>query len=101
MSVDPAQISLSSTQRARLASLSESSGKDWTKIVDELLDAAHATQHNRSTDAPIGNGAQDKSLFDVLSERGILGCFDGPTDLSSNAKHMEGFGEPRYPTSSR
>jgi hypothetical protein len=33
----------------------------------------------------------DKSLYDVLSERGMLGCFDGPTDLATNPRHMEGF----------
>ena len=38
---------------------------------------------------------RERTLFDVLTERGILGCYDGPTDLSTNPKHMEGFGEPR------
>jgi hypothetical protein len=41
------------------------------------------------------NGQRERTLFDVLNERGILGCFDGPTDLSTNPKHMEGFGESR------
>jgi hypothetical protein len=40
------------------------------------------------------NGFRERTLFDVLTERGILGCYDGPTDLSTNLKHMEGFGEP-------
>jgi hypothetical protein len=41
------------------------------------------------------NSLRERTLFDVLTERGILGCFDGATDLSTNPKHMEGFGEPR------
>ena len=37
--------------------------------------------------------------------RGLLSCnslgtFDGPGDLSTNPKHMEGFGGPRYGTDS-
>jgi len=42
----------------------------------------------------------ERSLFDALTQRGILGCFDGPIDLSTNPKHMEGFGEPRRPKNS-
>ena len=46
---------------------------------------------------PETSGQREWSLFHVLEERGILGCFDGPTDLSTNPKHMEGFGESHYP----
>jgi hypothetical protein len=98
MPVDPAQIDLNPQQRVRLAQLAEQSGKDWTELVDELLDsapAALASQPLRDID-PNGD-AREKSLYDVLTERGILGCFDGPTDLSTNPKHMEGFGESRFP----
>jgi hypothetical protein len=52
--------------------------------------------------APATNGdrSPEKTLYDVLAERGILGCFDGPTDLSTNPKHMEGFGESLFPKNS-
>ena len=37
-----------------------------------------------------------KSLKDVLEEAGLLGLDDdGPDDLASNPKYMEGFGEGR------
>lgn len=75
--------------------LAEASGKDWTEVVDSLLDAAPLAMRTQPAPAPKGRSPKEKSLFEVLSERGILGCFDGPTDLSTNPKHMEGFGEPR------
>ncbi len=35
-----------------------------------------------------------KTLYDALNERGIIGSIDdGPSDLSTNPKHMEGFGD--------
>ena len=40
------------------------------------------------------NGAPVRSLYDALKERGIIGCItDGPSDLSTNPKYMEGFGQ--------
>lgn len=42
-----------------------------------------------------------KSLKDKLEKAGILGCgTDGPTDLATNPKHMDGFGESRNSCSS-
>jgi hypothetical protein len=95
MTVDPTQISLSSSQQMRLALLADASGKDWSEIVDDLLNATPASSLVPANAAPNGRSLQERTLLEVLSERGILGCFDGPTDLSTNPKHMEGFGEPR------
>jgi len=40
--------------------------------------------------------AAEKTAFDVASRAGLIGCIKGepssPTDLSTNPKHMEGFG---------
>jgi len=37
-----------------------------------------------------------ESVFDVMNRAGLIGCVKGmpntPTDLSTNPKHMEGFG---------
>jgi len=46
------------------------------------------------------NGIQtrlaNETAFDVMSQAGLIGCMKGavrtPTDLSTNPKHMEGFG---------
>lgn len=102
MAIDPAQIELNPEQQKRLAALAEQMGKDWSELVADLLDALPDAGPSRSVSESDVNREplQTKSLYDVLLERGILGGFDGPTDLSTNPKHMEGFGEPRYPTNS-
>ena len=33
-----------------------------------------------------------KNLLEALEAVGAVGCFDGPSDLSTNPKYMEGFG---------
>jgi len=51
------------------------------KLIDEL---AHSTNSN-------GNG---KTVGECLETRGLRGVVaDGPEDLSTNPKHMEGFGQ--------
>jgi hypothetical protein len=44
--------------------------------------------------APDANQGRDRqTLFDALNEAGLIGCItDGPVDLSTNPRHMEGFG---------
>jgi hypothetical protein len=37
-----------------------------------------------------------RTLYDALAARGLIGCItDGPEDLSTNPKHMEGFGRDK------
>jgi hypothetical protein len=102
MAIDPALVRLSPEQQKRLAAVAEETGQDWRKLVDDLLDALPNREPSEATSDSNLNGerVETRSLYDVLLERGILGCFDGPTDLSTNPKHMEGFGEHRYPKSS-
>ncbi len=49
-----------------------------------------------STGKPAAPAAADaeESAFDVASRAGLIGCIKGATlpDLSTNPKHMEGFG---------
>ncbi len=51
-----------------------------------------------STGKPAAPAAADaeESAFDVASRAGLIGCIKGaprsPTDLSTNPKHIEGFG---------
>jgi predicted DNA-binding antitoxin AbrB/MazE fold protein len=45
-------------------------------------------------DATSGAKAEDRTLFDILNEVGLVGSIkDGPADLSTNPKYMEGFGK--------
>jgi hypothetical protein len=54
----------------------------------------------RELDAELDhNGTQraaEETAFDVMNRSGLIGCIKGaprtPTDLSTNPRHMEGFG---------
>ncbi len=98
MAVDPTQIELTPAQRRRLALLAEQTGREWTVLVDELLDAAPSAlgAHATAASQPDVHAPGEKSLSDVLADRGILGCFEGPVDLSTYPEYREAFGEPRH-----
>ena len=102
MPIDPEQIALNPEQQKRLAVLAEQMGKDWRVLVDTLFNTLPFAGSSQAVVRADGNGERlsKMTLYDVLLERGMLGCFDGPSDLSTNPKHMEGFGEPRYPKNS-
>jgi hypothetical protein len=54
------------------------------KLINELADI---------TSSPNG-GKVGRTLYDALKDRGLIGFMsDGPDDLSTNPKHMEGFGK--------
>jgi hypothetical protein len=60
-----------------------------SRMVAQAKPAGRATKH-RSRDAA------EETAFDVASRAGLIGCIKGesnsPTDLSTNPKHMKGFG---------
>ena len=97
MTLNPAQIELTPEQKAQLASIAERSGKDYRLVVDELLSAASPSgeaqlQQTPPLSSPETHFTEEPSLYNELAKRGILGCFEGPSDLATNPKHMEGFG---------
>jgi len=57
------------------------------------LESRIASAGNPAPPAPAG---VEESAFDGASRTGLIGCIHGaprsPTDLSTNPKHMEGFG---------
>ena len=54
------------------------------KLAEELSKRSETTRDS--------NG--DRSLYDAFDERGQIGSItDAPPDLSTNPKHMEGFGQ--------
>ena len=62
--------------------------EDQERLVAELTNSA-APQNGLST---VDNG-RIETLYDVMEASGLVGFMtDGPTDLSTNPKHMEGFG---------
>ena len=83
---DPSAITLTPEQKARLASIAERTGKDYSAVVDELLSTISLP------DADTGNENGPQNLLEALEAVGAIGCIDGPADLSTNPKYMEGFG---------
>lgn len=78
--------------------MSTGSYRDILKRVrDELSDEERQQLlEELAKNAPTSNGtdACKRSLFDVLQDRGLIGFMhDGPEDLSTNPRHMEGFGQ--------
>jgi hypothetical protein len=73
-----------------LASVNALSPDQMRKLLREL-ESRIATAAN----APAKADAEE-TAFDVASRAGLIGCIKGaqrsPTDLSTNPKHMEGFG---------
>ena len=86
MSISPDQIVLTPDQRQHLARLAEQSGKPWDAVLEEALSsfehvALPKTEHG-------------KTVYEAMLQLGLLGSVhDGPSDLSTNPKYMEGFGE--------
>lgn len=87
MSISADHIALSEEQKQYLAQLAEQTGKSW----DEVLREALVNYRPRTESA---NGGQEESFYDAAMRLGLIGCVKGgPTDLSTNPKYMEGFGE--------
>ena len=90
MSIDPATIELTPRQKDRLAEIAELTGKDCSTVVDELLSSVPlpASQGNGSSQT----AEKPRTAYEAFAAVGAIGCFDGPPDLSTNPKYMEGFG---------
>ena len=86
MALDPSTIELTAHQKNCLAAIAERTGKDCATVVDELLSAAEVP-HAESL-----NGTGPHNLLEALEAVGAIGCFEGPPDLSTNPKYLEGFG---------
>jgi hypothetical protein len=44
----------------------------------------------------LGEAPAPRSAYDLAKEAGVIGCVrGGPSDLSTNRKHFEGFGKNR------
>jgi hypothetical protein len=87
MNTLPNQIVLTSEQRERLARLVEETGRPWPELLEEALAAYHPRPASP-------NCQEGESFFDRASRSGLIGCVQGgPSDLSTNPKYMEGFGE--------
>jgi hypothetical protein len=67
------------------------------RFARELQARLAATPRNRPAPAKVVAAPEaEETAYDLASGAGIIGCIPGaprsPTDLSTNPKHMEGFG---------
>lgn len=85
MSVDPKTIALTEAQKRALAELSDKTGKPWADVFTEALSEYRPKAG--------GNGKNGESFSAAAARLGLIGCIEGPADLSTNPAYMEGFGE--------
>ena len=85
MSVNPAEIHLTEEQKRYVAELAEETGKAWPVVVSEIFSQG-------SVVIRLPKFSDDETAFDALTRAGVIGCHEGPEDLSTNPKYMEGFG---------
>ena len=88
MTIDPAQIELTPEQKERLAALAERTGRPYADIVDEWLASVSLSQENGEHQS----GQTPRTAYEAFAAVGAIGCFSGPSDLSTNPKYLEGFG---------
>ena len=87
MATNAQDILLTDEQRRTLAELAERAGRPWYEVLSDAIRSYRPSADNG------GAGAGEESLFDGLKRRGLIGVVKGgPPDLSTNPKHMEGFG---------
>jgi len=87
MSLDPATITLTVRQREELARLAAVTGKPWSEILTEALNTYRGqVNENGSTG--------DETPFEKATRLGLIGGVSTEfSDLATNPRHMEGFGQ--------
>jgi hypothetical protein len=89
MATDFRQIDLDDYQRHLLASAADQQGAPWPVVFEKAI-APLAEKKSQTTDE---NG-EAETPYEVLLRHGLIGCIEGtPVDLSTNKKHMEGYGK--------
>lgn len=82
----PTPYELTAEQQAHLAGLAAQLGQPPSKVIDVALERIDPRSNATA-------GANSETFFEAASRLGFIGCIDdGPADLSTNPKYMEGFG---------
>lgn len=88
MNIDYHSIALTTQQQLQLAMLSQWTGQNPDELLDQLL-----AQCLARTSKTNGNG-NAPTLYEVFVADGSVGMVHGgPTDMSTNPKYLEGFGQ--------
>jgi hypothetical protein len=87
------QIELTPEQFSLLSDLASRTGRSQQEVLSEAL----CSYEPVATNGGVSKTAKAESVYDVLHRKGLIGSIDdGPADLSTNPKYMEGFGESDY-----
>jgi predicted metal-dependent peptidase len=70
----------------RISDFARRHGRSENDVMREAMEEYLDRHRSRSS----SNGA--KTPYEVAKERGLIGCLEGPGDLSTNPKYFEGFG---------
>jgi hypothetical protein len=81
---------------SRILSSIDALSSEQMRLLLVELESKIATTGNPPAAGSTNDSAREETAFDVASRAGVIGCIKGtprsPTDLSTNPKHMEGFG---------
>ena len=89
MATNGKTIQLTDEQLQLLGELASHTGQSQEAVLSDAL-REYRTLHADKRE----NGSPAETVFDVLNRAGLIGCVKGgATDLSTNPKYMEGFGE--------
>ena len=87
MDAEPCQIEIGQEQRRKLDELSRRNGKPASDVANDAIDAYFQAHTDPES-------AASETLYERAVRTGFLGAVkDGPSDVSTNPKYMEGFGE--------
>jgi hypothetical protein len=87
MAIDPNEIQLTAGQRQLIADLAERLGRSPQDVLAELIAPAEVRQRN-------GRAVPTESAHALGKRLGLYAALeDGPPDLSTNPRYMEGFGQ--------
>ena len=88
MAIDPKDIQLTESQRQFIAELAQQEGRSPQEILARLLGPQRMGGSNG------GRQATTVSAHELGQRLGLFGALeDGPEDLSTNRRYLEGFGQ--------
>jgi hypothetical protein len=84
-------VKLDPKDESEIEALARQAGKDSGEILRELV---HELLLQRREKGAYDPKCEDESCYDAALRAGLIGCIHGgPSDMSTNPKYMEGFGE--------
>lgn len=84
-------VMLDPKDEREIEALARKAGKDPGEILRELVHEVLLQRKENGGNAPAG---VEESCYDAALRAGLIGAIKGgPSDMSTNPKYMEGFGE--------